>query len=160
MVLVSLVSTLAMAEVEVMSLERDKVRGIQRFSEVSLKCSGSVDKRIIQRSSKHGAHWCVSDAPGLCDKRKYALADTVCGYSDAEFVALSKSQNPVVTDRPLDSQRRTSATESRKLRRARLLNEQMLIEEQRIQIEQRRLELVRLELSLKRNLVASSGVGD
>ncbi len=145
----------ASAEVGGLSLEREKVAGVQRYLEVTVTCSDGNEVTRIRKSTKHGAKWCSVDEAGSCDKSKYTLARELCASSGGElgFLAAEGSQSDERAA-SLNDQRAVLKTS---IRKRELLAEQMLIEEQRISIEQRRLELVELELSLKRTHVAALG---
>ena len=147
----------ASAELEGMSLERDKVRGITRFSEVSVRCVGSDAVKTIRRTSKHGAPWCAAGDNGVCDKSKFLMATRVC--EQAPSLAADELKGGTHTTSLLSANDGVN-TELQHTRRSQLLQEQLLIEEQRIQLEERRIELVRQELQLRRTLAAVAGVGD
>jgi len=146
--LVFLSSFSSSAAVKSMSLEKL----LKANYEVSLKCSGDRQPRIIRKEAERAAQWCSIDQAGLCHKIKYTLARRVCKYSKDEFAALRGSNGVAETSASpavavVDKAKANAEEQRRQLRL-----EQMLIEEQRIKLEQRRLELVQLELKLKREL--------
>lgn len=148
-------SAIVYASVDALSLEREKVSGIQRFFEVSVKCTDQSGVKLIRKSSKHGAKWCDTKGGLRCSRSKYSLAKGLCSVS-LERQAASVGESLGSDERPAVVQVSSAGNQQRQV----LLQEQMLIEEQRILIEQRRLELVALELSIKRNHVVAFGIGD
>ena len=149
----------AFASVDMISLERTKVIGFERYHEVSVRCDGDENSRAMRKKMRHGSNWCSVEVDGFCNKNKFSLARQICSHDQQSYLALSRvssdDTNSVKTVKTSEEQ-----AKERQEKKTALIKEQMLIEEQRIQIEQRRLELVRQELSLRKSIVASADTGD
>jgi len=158
--------------------------GPQRFWEVSVKCEGLTQARVMLRRVDSN-QWCSSEIGSLCNENKFSLSRQLCSDDFSEQVANFKEARPTpianvapidakpvieakvrsermekpVTSAPtnIDAPVSTStAVPNQLVSKENLLKEQMQIEEQRILIEQKRLELRRKQLELhKRQLNAS-----
>lgn len=169
----------AIAEVRSMSIERTKVVGGESLNQVSVRCGNDSNPRFMVRPSEQLAQWCSVEVKGLCNKSKYRLATALCKYNSKGFRSLAaKSQTTKSqTAKPQKSTSGTAAVKEQPQQEsiekpkadkaqgladiiADLHRELILIEEQRIQIEQRRLELVNLEIQLKKGQSLVAGAGD
>jgi hypothetical protein len=166
-----------------MSLEVFK-DGPQRVWEVSVKCEGLEQARIMLRPVDND-QWCSDQIGSLCDKNKFSLSRQLCSDDFSQQLTNFKLGKPVsivntdptnvkpVVEVNVGSERlekmdakapknvetqvsTPSPAPNLLVGKENLLKEQMQIEEQRILIEQKRLELRRKQLELqKRQLNAS-----
>ncbi len=86
------ITTLA-APVDSMSLEIFK-DGPQRFWEVSVKCEGQTQPRVMLRPVDND-QWCSSEIGSLCDKNKFSLSRQLCSDNFSQQVANFKDGKPV-----------------------------------------------------------------
>lgn len=171
------------ASVDSISLEVFK-DGPQRFWEVSVKCKGLTQPRVMLRRVDSD-QWCSSEISNVCNGNKFSLSRQLCRDDFSQQIANFKGgmsasiakadqidakpaaedsveseqlENPV-TNAPTNVETPNStSTEvpNQLVSKEDLQKEQMQIEEQRILIEQKRLELRRKQLELqKRQLNAS-----
>ncbi|MBL4671159.1 MAG: hypothetical protein JKX81_02775 [Arenicella sp.] len=91
------------ASVDSMSLDVFK-DGPQRVWEVSVKCVGLTQPRVMHRPLDSD-QWCSSDIGSLCDKNKFSLSRQLCSDNFSQQVTDFKSGMPVsiVKADPIDS---------------------------------------------------------
>lgn len=181
--MLSFPTTTLAAPVDSMSLEIFK-DGPQRFWEVSVKCEGQTQPRVMLRPVDND-QWCSSEIGSLCDKNKFSLSRQLCSDNFSQQVANFKDGKPVsivsaedvniapivdaevepeplqndVTKAPINIETQVSTPSrvpNQLVSKENLLKEQMQIEEQRILIEQKRLELRRKQLELQKRQLSAS----
>lgn len=155
LVLLGLQVSPALAWVKSVSLERTFVGDNIRILEVAVKCKLDNADRKLRKIVSKNKDWCSVDVPSICSERKVMAAREVCQYSRAEFQALVDNKD---TPKPVAAKSAVSKTSPQKSAvgtgqsKDELMQEKMLIEEQRIKIAQLKIELSRKELALKKQL--------
>ncbi len=155
----------AYAKVDSMLLEKVIHKDGYAFTQVGIKCAGRLKKQRIVRRNLRGVEenssaseqWCSEENPNQCSHNKYELARTLCNLKPNETTTkiakgnhspketLITTGSSPATAAVIDDNSQTSTSKFEQL-----VNEQLLIEEQRILIEQRRLELNKKEIDLRR----------
>lgn len=148
-ILISLIITAlpAMASVRSISLERTFVGENIRVLEVAVKCKLGKGKRKLRKVVSESKPWCSVDLPDVCADRKVVAAREICQYSGTEFQELLATKKSKV-DKVIALKESPDD----------LIQEKMLIEEQRIRIAQLRIELKRKELALRKKLSENSSL--
>ena len=136
----------ASAWVKSISLERTFVGENIRVLEVAVKCKLDNSKRKLRKIVSESKSWCSVDLPSLCSNRKVTAARELCRLSRQEFQQMIAGEGAAIKQGFVESKEQETANQLRD----NLIQEKMLIEEQRIQIAQQTIELNRKELELKR----------
>jgi hypothetical protein len=159
--LLGLQASPAMAWVKSVSLERTFVGDNIRVLEVAVKCKLDNADRKLRKVVSSSKDWCSIDVPSICSERKVMAAREVCQYSRAEFQELIDSKGKPVSKVASPSKPAVAKVSPKKAAigtgqsKDDLMQEKMLIEEQRIKIAQLQIELSRKELALKKELTSN-----
>lgn len=144
------------AWVQSVSLERTFVGKNIRLLEVEVNCKFYNKARRLRKVVSENKPWCSVDLPSMCATRKIVLAREVCDFNPEEFDALIAAEKAGTKPAPALAKSaekiKASETAANANSSENLLQEQMVVEEQRIKLEQRRLELRKKEIALKKQL--------
>jgi hypothetical protein len=155
LILLGLQVSPALAWVKSVSLERTFVGNNIRILEVAVKCKLDNADRKLRKVVSSNKDWCSVDVPSICSDRKVMAAREVCQYSRAEFQALIDNKGapkPAAAKSVVAKVSPQKAAIGSGQSKDDLMQEKMLIEEQRIKIAQLQIELSRKELALKKQL--------
>lgn len=149
----------AQAWVKSISIEKKFVGDNIRILEVAVKCNVDKTERKLRKNLTEKTDWCSVDLPNVCSSRKVKAAREICQYSRDEYrqlIADNKAESgstPKAISQSSSSNNSNLSVDEKLDTNQELMQEKILIEEQRIKIAQLQLELKRKELQLRSQLV-------